>query len=39
MAWQDELQDNSWRAMLSKTLSQLRDRGVIGFDKKWLWLI
>jgi hypothetical protein len=38
MAWQDELQDNSWRAMLSKTLSQLRDRGVIGFDKKWIWL-
>jgi hypothetical protein len=38
MAWQDELQDNSWRAMLSKTLSQLRDRSVIGFDKKWVWL-
>jgi hypothetical protein len=24
--------------MLSKTLSQLRARSLIGFDKKWVWV-
>lgn len=38
MAWQDEAEANAFRAMLSKTLSQLRARGLIGFDKKWVWL-
>jgi hypothetical protein len=38
MAWQDEAEPNAFRAMLSKTMSQLRARGLIGFDKKWLWL-
>ena len=38
MAWQDALQDNSWRSMFSKSLSQLRAREKIGFDKRWVWL-
>jgi hypothetical protein len=38
MAWQDALPDNSWRAMFSKSLSQLRAREKIGFDKRWVWL-
>jgi AAA domain len=38
MAWQDEAEPNAFRAMLSKTLSQLRARSLIGFDKRWIWL-
>lgn len=38
MAWQDEAEPNAFRAMLSKTMSQLRARALIGFDKKWVWL-
>jgi hypothetical protein len=38
MAWQDEAEPRSWSAQLSNNLSKLRDRGLIGFDKKWMWL-
>lgn len=37
--WQDHQGDNGIRAMLSKTLSQLRARKAIGFDKEWVWII
>jgi hypothetical protein len=39
MAWQQEGADNAFRAMLSKTLSQLRERDLIGFDREWVWLV
>jgi hypothetical protein len=38
MAWQDEAEPRSWSAQLSNNLSKLRERGLVGFDKKWLWL-
>ena len=38
MSWQDAARPNVFRAMLSKTLSQLRARNMIGFDKEWVWL-
>jgi hypothetical protein len=38
MAWQDAAEPNAFRAMMSKTLSQLRDRGLIDFDREWVWL-
>jgi hypothetical protein len=37
MGWQDERENNSWRAVLSTTLSQLRNKGAIGFDSEWVW--
>ena len=37
MSWQDERENNAFRAVLSTTLSQLRSRGVIGFDSNWVW--
>jgi hypothetical protein len=37
MAWQDEAEPRSWSAQLSNNLSKLRDRGLIGFDKGWVW--
>lgn len=39
MGWQDHQSDNGIRAMLSKTLSQLRARKAIGFDTEWVWII
>jgi hypothetical protein len=39
MAWQDEAEPNAFRAMLSKTLSQLRAADHIGYDKDWVWLV
>jgi hypothetical protein len=39
MAWQDAAEPNAFRAMMSKTLSQLRDKGLIDFDREWVWLI
>jgi hypothetical protein len=38
MAWQDEAEPNAFRAMMSKTLSQLREKGLIDFDREWVWL-
>ena len=38
MAWQSDAEPNAFRAMLSKYLSQLRARDVIGFDREWIWL-
>jgi AAA domain len=38
MAWQDAAEPNAFRAMMSKTLSQLRDKGLIDFDREWVWL-
>jgi hypothetical protein len=37
MAWQDEAEPRSWSAQLSNNLGKLRDRGLIGFDKGWVW--
>lgn len=37
MGWQDERENNAFRAVLSTTLSQLRSRGAIGFDSNWVW--
>jgi hypothetical protein len=40
MDWQQsDISPNVFRAMLSKTLSQLRARDRIGFDREWVWLI
>lgn len=37
--WQDAKgKPDSFRAMLSSTLSALRAAGQIGFDKEWVWL-
>jgi hypothetical protein len=38
MSWQSEGEPNAFRAMLSKTLSSLRAKDLIGFDKEWVWL-
>lgn len=38
MAWQHDSAPNAFRAMLSKTLSQLRSRGLVGFDRDHVWL-
>jgi hypothetical protein len=38
-AWQDGANDRSWSAQLSNGLSRLRDRGLIGFDREWVWAI
>ena len=38
-AWQDGAADRSWSAQLSTGLSRLRDRGLIGFDREWVWTI
>jgi hypothetical protein len=38
MAWQEGAAARSWSAQLSNNLSKLRDKTVIGFDKKWVWL-
>jgi hypothetical protein len=38
MAWQDTAEPNAFRAMFSKTFSQLRARGLIDFDREWVWL-
>jgi AAA domain len=38
MAWQDAAEPNAFRAMMSKTLSQLRDKGLIDFDRECVWL-
>jgi hypothetical protein len=38
MAWQDAAEPNAFRAMMSKTLSQLREKGLIDFDRDWVWL-
>jgi hypothetical protein len=37
MGWQDERENNAFRAVLSTTLSQLRSKGAIGFDSTWVW--
>jgi hypothetical protein len=37
MGWQDERENNAFRAVLSTTLSQLRSKGAIGFDSEWVW--
>jgi hypothetical protein len=39
MDWQQEGEPNAFRAMLSKTLSKLRSRDLIGFDTQAVWLI
>lgn len=36
-AWQDGAGDRSWSAQLSTGLSRLRDNGLIGFDREWVW--
>lgn len=38
MAWQSDSGANGFRAMLSKTLSQLRAKDLINFDREWVWL-
>ncbi len=38
MAWQADAEANTFRAMLSKTLSQLRAKDLINFDSEWVWL-
>ena len=32
----DAAEPNAFRAMMSKTLSQLRDKGLIDFDREWV---
>lgn len=40
MAWQDPVgKPDSFRGMLSRTLSALRASDLIGFDEGWIWLI
>ncbi|WP_423962718.1 hypothetical protein [Bradyrhizobium sp.] len=37
-AWQDGAGERCWSAELSNGLSRLRDRGLIGFDREWVWM-
>lgn len=38
MDWQQDRKPNAFRAVLSKSLSQLRARDTIGFDQRWIWV-
>lgn len=38
-AWQDGAAERSWSAQLSTGLSRLRDKGLIGFDRSWVWTL
>ena len=38
MAWQADAEPNSFRAMLSNNLSQLRAADMVCFDREWVWL-